>query len=176
MPTPTTDTPSEARALEKLSRKSLEVEVPKHLTLIRTVEAALAEARKSQTQDQQVRLQQAERELETLRQGRITGTFVPLKAGDILLLQGFVADMALKGKELGFELAVQLFLMSKAESCGTVYLALRQRGNLSQRYFASQEEVALLDHETLRELVRLYAEAFVLTEEERKNLSGAPRS
>jgi hypothetical protein len=166
-----------ARAQEKLARKSVDVEVSNNLTLIQTLEAGLAELQAAaDSAEKPAQMADAGQQLETLRQDRITATLVPLKALELLLVQGFVTEASLKAREMGFELDVQLFLMAKAERCGTIYLALRSRNNPAERYFKNQEDVALLDDRTLRELARRYGEHFVLTEDERKNLYGAPRT
>lgn len=166
-----------ASAQAKLARKSAEVEVPNNLTLIQTLEEGLAELRAAADAAEKPRqIADVEQQLATLRQDRVVATLVPLKALELLVVQGFVTETSLKAREMGFELDVQLFLMAKAERCGTIYLALRRRDNPAERYFKSQEDVALLDDRTLRELARLYGEHYVLTEDERKNLYGAPRT
>lgn len=166
-----------ATAQEKLARKSVEVEVSNNLTLIQTLEEGLAELQAAaDSEEKPAQIADAEQQLATLRQDRIVATLVPLKALELLLVQGFVTEASLKAREMGFELDVQLFLMAKAERCATIYLALRRRDNPAERYFKSQEDVALLDDRTLRELARHYGESFVLTEDERKNLYGAPRT
>lgn len=168
------------KAQQKLGCKSLDVEVPANLTLIETMEGSLNAVKTAATavdpEQYKQQIVESEQQIATLKTDAIKATFVPLKAMELLLVQGWVTEAALKGQEMGFELDVQIFLMSKAERCALVYLALRDRNNQSQRYFKSQEDVTLLDDRALRELSHLYTEAFVLTEEERKNLYGVQRS
>lgn len=155
------------KAYEKLNRKSIDVEVPRNLSLIAEVEKYLEEAKKTSSSSDVV--SDAERQLDELRKDVVSATLVPLRAVDILMVQGFVTETALQCRSQGFDFDVQLFTMSKAERAATIYLALRRRANTSERYFKSQEEVTILDDATLRELAKIYAESYVLTPEERKN-------
>lgn len=155
------------KAYEKLNRKSLEVEVPVNLSLVQELTRFVEEARKTDASPET--LAEAEQKVNDLRKDTIVATLVPLKAVEILMVQGFVTETALLVRQQGFDFDVQLFTMAKAERAATVYLALRKRGALAERYFKTQEEVTLVDEGTLKELSRLYGENFVLTPEERKN-------
>ena len=156
------------KAHEKLSRKSLDVDIIRNLSLYEEI-AKMVEAVKKSPESNTEAITQAEQQLESLKKDTISATLVPLRAMDILLVQGWVTEAAIQGKAMGFDFDVQLFVMSKAERAATAYLALRKRSNPAERYFATQDEVALLDDRTLREIAKLYSESFVLTEEERKN-------
>ena len=166
------------RAYKKLNCKSVDVEVPVNVSAIQMIESALAELKKSPSDLPEYKKQvaQAEQQLENLKSDGVKGTLVSLKAMDLLFIQGWVTEASLLGRDRGLDFDVQLFIMSKAEKCATIYLALRRRENSNERYFKSQEDVVLLDDKTLNEIAKIYADNFVLTEEERKNLYGAPHS
>ena len=163
-------------AMEKLNRKSVDVTVPVNLSMVEMLKSTLVDLRESKSENKESLIKEAEQQISALEKDSIVGALVPLKSSDMLVVHGFITEVGLKVKEHGVDLDVQLFLLSKAERCGVVYLALRERDNHGVRYFKSQEDVAMVDDQTMRHLARIYAESFVLTEEERKNLYGAPRS
>ena len=165
-----------ARAMEKLNRKSVDVTVPVNLSMVEMLKSTIESLRESKSENKESSIKEAEQQIAALEKDSIVGTLVPLKSADMLVVHGFVTEVGLKVKEHGIDLDVQLFLLSKAERCGIAYLALRERDNHGVRYFKSQEDVAMIDDQTTRHLARIYSESFVLTEEERKNLYGAPRS
>lgn len=166
------------RAYKKLNCKSVDVDMPVNAAALQMLESALAELKKSPSDlpEYKAQVAQAEQQIEVLKADRIRGTLVPLKAMDLLFIQGWVTESSLLGRDRGLDFDVQLFIMAKAEKCATVYLALRKRESTIERYFKSQEDVVLLDEKTLSEIVKIYADNFILTEEERKNLYGAPHS
>lgn len=155
------------KAYEKLSRKALDVDVPRSLSVMNDVLHLIDEAKKSSATPEAIA--EAEQKVVELRQDMISATLVPLKAVEIIMVQGFVTETALLGRAQGFDFDIQLFTMAKAERASTIYIALRKRGNPTERYFKTQEEVTLLDEATLRELASQYAQNFVLTPDERKN-------
>jgi hypothetical protein len=166
------------RALEKLNRKLALVDVPRNLNMIESIEMMIAtkKASSDQTEETKNALLEAEQQVASLKQDRIRGVLLPLKTSDLLIVQGVVAETSIKARDMELDLDVQLFLMAKAERCATAYVALRKQDRQSERYFQTQEEVALLDDRVLLEIARVYSDSFVLTEEERKNSYGAPRS
>ena len=157
------------KAHEKLHRKSFDVVVLKNLTALEQLEQVLTELHK-QEQPNTERIAQVEQQLDTLRKDAISATLVPLKTSDILMVRGLVSEVALEARKANYELDVQLFLMIRAEQCGTIYRALRQKSKTEMRYFENETEVTMLDDRVLAELATLYRDAFVLTDEERKNL------
>ncbi len=156
------------KAYEKLNRKCVDMDVPRQLTLLETIESVLISL-KADSPDKTNQIAEAEQQIESLRKDSIIGTLVPLKTTDMFLVQGLIAETAMKGKEMGFEMDVQLFIMTKAERCGTIYLSLRKRNNIEERYFKNQEEVLEVDDRVMQEIVKVYRDNFMLTEVERKN-------
>jgi len=157
-----------SKAYEKLAKKYVDVEIPKELSLLETLEAFLQSLREESPQNPE-KIAEAERQIETTKKTTISGTLVPLKTSDMFVVQGVIAETAMRGREMGFEMDVQLFVMAKAERCATLFLALRQKNNAGERYFKTQEEVLLVDDRVLVELAKAYRDNFVLTDEERKN-------
>jgi|GEM_PF-6796555 len=158
-----------ASAQEKLTRKSAEVEVLRYMSITETLERNIEELKKSNEPDNLEKIKEAERRVAELRQDTICGVLVPLKLPEMLMVQGLSAETRIMGKDMGFDLDVQLYVMWKANATGIVYYSLRKKDNPRERYFTSQEDLAGIDEATLVELDRKYREAFSLTEEERKN-------
>jgi hypothetical protein len=160
---------STATAVGKLRLTHLDVDVPRHISKIQTLETVLEELKASDAPNKAEQITEVERRLEDFTKDRIVATLVPLSAMDLLVVQGWISEASRRGLEVSFDLDVRLFMLAKSEQCGTIYLALRQQSNRKARYFENQEDVVLLDDQTLMRLSRLYRDAFVLTDDERKN-------
>jgi len=161
-----------AQAYEKLNRKVASLKVPERMALIKDLQSMLKtiEGSKTPKDNKSKQLADINRELETANSKNIVAVLVPLTAMEMLSVQGFVAEASTRGLQSEFDLDVRLFMIVKAEHCAIVHLATRQKDNPSKRYFRNMDEVVMLDDETLHEIARQYKDAFVLSEEERKNL------
>lgn len=160
-----------AQAYEKLNRKSATLKVPTRMALIKDLQSMLktVEGATTPEDDKSKQLVEINRELEKANSNSIEAVLVPLTAMEMLSVQGFVAEASTRGLQSEFDLDVRLFMIVKAEHCAIVHLATRKTDNPSERYFRDINDVVMLDDETLHEIARQYKEAFVLTEEERKN-------
>ena len=161
-----------AQAYEKLNRKVASLKVPERMALIKDLQSMLKTIKESKTpkDNKSKQLAQINRELETANSKNIEAVLVPLTAMEMLSVQGFVAEASTRGLQSEFDLDVRLFMIVKAEHCAIVQLATRKKDSPSEKYFRNMDEVVMLDDETLHEIARQYKEAFVLSEEERKNL------
>lgn len=161
-----------AQSYGKLNRKVAPLKVPERMALIKDLQSMLKTIEDSKTpkDDKSKQLAEINRELETANSKVIEAVLVPLTAMEMLSVQGFVAEASTSGLRSEFDLDVRLFMIVKAEHCAIVHLATRQKDSPSKRYFTNMDAVVMLDDETLHEIARQYREAFILSEEERKNL------
>ena len=160
-----------AKAYEKINRKEYPIEVPRSMNLIETLKKTIKLLKGSEkAKEISEQIQKAEQQLNKAENDLIKATLVPLSAMDLLLVQSYVAEASIKGEEASFDPDVRLFMLVKSEQCATVWLSLRSTEDKHQRYFIKQEDIVLLDELTLRTIVVKYKEAFVLEDEERKNL------
>ena len=103
----------------------------------------------------------------------LEGVMVPLKYRDVQMIKiAIMQDQrALKEdfKEMTFSQEVLMLSMIQEEQTLTVYLSLRKKDNINERYYGSLEEIGNVTETTIAELYNIYFDNFRLTEAERKN-------
>lgn len=161
---------------EKLNRKFVNVNVPRRLNEVKSLEALLRELEDVDVENKDDQIKEVERRIAASKNDYIDGVLVPLTNMELLTVQGIVTEAHKHGVEAKLDLDIRLFMLAKAEQCATVYYSLRRVDDRSKFYFVNQEEVVLADEETLRHIAQLYKDSYVLTDDERKKLYGAPRS
>lgn len=156
---------------KKLNSKEVDVEVPKRLSEIRELEAALKIVNESQLSEDKKNEERTkvEQQLVDARSDTLRVKLVPLSAMEKIMVQGYVAEAAAESRNVSFELDVRLFMLMKAEHCSLLYYATRKFENPGERYFEKIEDVPDLDDMVMRQLAQIYKESFVLTSDERKN-------
>lgn len=100
---------------------------------------------------------------------KLEAYLVPLKHTDMLIIKSGILEALKCSAEFNFDDDIRMKNMITAEHTFTVYLTLRNKQDVAQRYYRSLEEITKEPDSTIDALYNLYLENFVLTEEERKN-------
>lgn len=100
---------------------------------------------------------------------KLEAVMVPLKYQDLQVIKNGVLEALKYGAEFNWDDDVKMRAMIREENTLTVYMALRNKNDISRRYYVSLEEIAREPEATIEVLYNIYLENFVLTEEERKN-------
>lgn len=100
---------------------------------------------------------------------RLEATLVPLKYRDLQSIKDSVLEAVKYSHQFNWDDDIKMRAMIREEHTMTVYLALRKRDNLAERYYATLEDISAETESTIEEIHQHYLDNFVLSEEERKN-------
>lgn len=103
------------------------------------------------------------------KESKLIATLVPLKYRDLQAIKDGILEAVKFGVQFDWTEDIRMRAMIREEHTLTVYLALRKRDNLQERYYANLEEIVKEPDSAIDEIYNLYTSNFVLTEEERKN-------
>jgi len=92
-----------SESYEKLARKKYDIQVPRDEGLIYVLKRTLTELQKSENKDEvDSEIKKAEQRLIEAENDVIKATFVPLSAMDMLTVQSYVAEAAIRAEEAAF--------------------------------------------------------------------------
>lgn len=163
-------------ALKKLYKKSLEVKIVRHTSLVEslhselhTLEEAMPQADEATKAEALKRQEAIKADLVKFEADVIEGVLYPLSYRDVNDVKAVITEAVLHFQEYKFEMDVIMARIAAEERYMTIFCALRQKGNPDKRYFANLEEIAAVEETTIQELYALWEKNFVLTDTELKN-------
>lgn len=113
--------------------------------------------------------QNYQKELEKAEACRLNAYLVPLKYKDLQVIKDGVLEALKYGAEFNWDDDVRMKSMIREEHTLTVYLSLRRKEDIKQRYYRSLDEIAKEPEASIDAIYSVYLENFVLSEDERKN-------
>jgi len=163
--------------IQKLGKKNLDINVYRHTSAVELLEEQLSQLdeKLAKTEDESEK-QKFEDYREKLKNNvdaqesmKIEGTLTPLSYKDINIIKGLVTDLVVDLTKFKVSQDVILSQLIIEERRATIFFTLKQKGNLRKQYFASLEEIGLVDDDTINDIYNLWNKNFVLTDTELKN-------
>ena len=102
-------------------------------------------------------------------EANLDAVLVPLRYRDLQAIKDSVLEAVKYAITFNWDDDIKMRAMIREEHTMTVYLALRKKDNMNERYYGSLEDIAAETESTIEDLYTLYVENFVLSDEERKN-------
>ncbi|MFA6971825.1 MAG: hypothetical protein WC208_10540 [Gallionella sp.] len=168
---------SVVKANIKLKRTKADVNINPKANLLEYTKQDLAKLEKldvsDMTEKEKGLIEQAKKNhrenIALYEKAKLEGVMVPLKYQDLQIIKSGVLEALKYGAEFNWDDDVKMRAMIREENTLTVYLTLRRKDDINQRYYNSLEEIAKEPEATVETLYNIYLENFVLTGEERKN-------
>lgn len=168
---------SVTNSLQKLHRKSLEVSVYRHMSLVDALEAeicSMEEAIPQLSEEEakattQKRLAELKAELAKLETDCIKGILCPLTYRDVNDIKAAITEAVVHFQEYKFDMNIIMARIAAEERYMTVFCVLKKKNNPMQRYFNTLEDVAAVEEATIYYLYNQWEKHFVLTDTELKN-------
>lgn len=165
------------RAIVKLGKKVLPVNIHRHVSLVKAIKDDLAkipEILKDETNEK------IKADLETLKvkreealakeeKDRIEGVLTTLTYRDMNDIKAAVTEALIHFSDYNFDTNVKMARVVAEERYMTVFCALKRSDDPTKKYFSTLEELSQVEDETLFELYDLWFKTFVLTDSEIKN-------
>lgn len=105
---------------------------------------------------------------DALSKNLVKAYLVPLKYREYRLVQTAITEALFSSEKMNFDMDVKVSMMVQEKKFMTVFLCLRKKSNLNERYFDSLDDIVKISNNTLDKLHKVYAEEFELGENERK--------
>jgi hypothetical protein len=165
------------RAIQKLNRKSIEISVYRHASLVDELAVELSRLNDELTQDIanesrsliETKKSVIEDRLKELEKDKIEGVLTTLTYRDINDIKAAVTEALVHFKRYDFDLDVIMSRVVAEERYMTVFCALKQKGNTSIPYFSKLEDIAEIDDITIFDIFKKWEDHFVLSADELKN-------
>lgn len=110
-----------------------------------------------------------EKNIEKYSKEKIEAIFVPLQHKDLQIIKCGIHEAIEYATNFNFDENVKIKAIIREEHTFTVFLALRNKNDISKRYYSSLTEIAKEPDSVIEKLYGVYVSNFVLTDEERKN-------
>lgn len=94
---------------------------------------------------------------------------VPLRYREYRIVQTAVAEALISTDGMGFDVDTKIAMVIQEKKMMTVFLALRRRDNIDEKFYASLDEFVKTSDTTIDRLYSVYSTEYELTDKERKN-------
>ena len=94
---------------------------------------------------------------------------VPLRYREYRIVQTAVAEALISTDGMGFDVDTKIAMVIQEKKMMTVFLALRRRTNIDEKFYASLDEFVKTSDTTIDNLYTIYSKEYELTDKERKN-------
>lgn len=165
------------KSMEKLKREKLEVSInPKRYLLEHSkeeLEKLLKVDSTTMTKDEkellELSIKNYQNNIEEYSNAKLEAVMVPLRYKDLQAIKDGVLEALKYSREFNWDDDIKMRAMIREEHTLTVYLSLKKKDDITQRYYQNLELIAQETETTVNELYGLYLDNFVMTDEERKN-------
>ena len=94
---------------------------------------------------------------------------VPLRYREYRIVQTAVAEALISTDGMGFDVDTKIAMVIQEKKMMTVFLALRRRENVDEKFYTSLDEFVKTSDNTIDRLYSTYSKEYELTDNERKN-------
>jgi hypothetical protein len=165
------------KAMDKLKKEKVEISINPKKYLLDYSKEELKKLEDMKTEGMnEGELKVVEQAKENLRQSinryseaKLEAVMVPLRYKELQAIKDGVLEAIKFAQQFNWDDDIKMRAMLREEHTLTVFLSLKKKDKLNERYYSKLEDIAQETESTIDELYNVYLTNFVLSEEERKN-------